>query len=51
MEDLAVNKKFIDQLTGWTARTNLEKKLILGVMHKKNHKDMVEFEEAQSKRS
>ncbi len=47
MENLAGNRKFVDQLSGWTAKSNLEKKLVLGVMHKKNHKDVVPtFDEA-----
>ena len=42
MEKLAGNNDFIELLTGWQPKTTLEKKLILGIMHKKNHKDVNE---------
>ena len=40
MPNLGKNEKFIDQLVGWTAKTPMEKKLVLGILHKKNHKDL-----------
>ena len=32
-------------LTGWTAKTAFEKKLVLGIMHRKGHKNFEELEE------
>lgn len=42
MQKLAGNKKFVDTFVGWAPRSLLEKKLVLGILHKKNHKDLVE---------
>ena len=42
MNKLTGNRKFIDQMVGWTPKTLLEKKLILGIFHKKNHRDVLE---------
>ena len=42
MQSLAGNEKFVGLLSGWTAKRPLEKKLILGIMHKKCHKDFKE---------
>ena len=47
MEKLADNDKFIELIAGWTPKSNLEKKLVLGIMHKKNHKDVTELDYAQ----
>ena len=47
MEKLAGNDKFIELISGWTPKSNLEKKLVLGIMHKKNHKDVTEQDYAQ----
>jgi hypothetical protein len=33
----------MSQLVGWTAKTPMEKKLVLGVLHRSGHKN---FEEA-----
>jgi len=47
MEQLAGNEKFINLLAGWTPRNLLEKKLVLGIFHKKNHKDAVDHLQPQ----
>ena len=47
MEKLAGNDQFIELISGWTPKSNLEKKLVLGIMHKKNHKDVTELDYAQ----
>ena len=31
--------RFINSLEGWTAKTNFEKKLILGILHRQGHKN------------
>lgn len=41
--DPAVQTKYLNSLVGWTAKTPVEKKLVLGVLHRSGHKD---FEEA-----
>lgn len=41
--DPAVQQKYLQHLVGWTAKTPVEKKLVLGVLHRSGHKD---FEEA-----
>ena len=45
--DQAIRDVFIDKLTGWKCRTNIEKKLVLGVLHRRGHKDF-KFEEDRS---
>ena len=49
MHKLTGNKKFIEMFDGWTPKNMFEKKLVLGVIHKRNHKDVVEqdYEEIQ----
>ena len=42
MNQLAGNEKFVSLFAGWTPKTLTEKKLVLGIIHKKNHKDVVE---------
>ena len=41
MEHLAGNEKFINLLTGWKPKSLMEKKLVLGIIHRKNHKDII----------
>ena len=41
MEHLAGNEKFINLLTGWKPKSLQEKKLVLGIIHRKNHKDVI----------
>ena len=36
---------FIESLSSWKVRTNFEKKLVLGIMHRKGHKNFEEQEE------
>jgi hypothetical protein len=40
--DPAVQEKYLDNLIGWTARTPMEKKLVLGIMHRDGHKNFEE---------
>ena len=40
MKSLDSNQKFVDSLTEWKPQTPLEKKLVLGIIHRKNHKDV-----------
>ena len=46
--DKAMRKVFIDKLSGWKCKTNLQKKLLLGVLHRRGHKD---FEEDSAHKS
>ena len=46
MKNLGTNEKFIEKWTEWQPKTALEKKLVLGIIHRKNHKDVV-FEELE----
>lgn len=34
--------RLVQSLTGWTVRSSMEKKLVLGIMHKKVHKNFEE---------
>ena len=42
MQKLAGNKKFIKMFEGWAPKNLFEKKLVLGILHRRNHKDVVE---------
>jgi hypothetical protein len=37
-----VQEKYLDNLIGWSAKTPLEKKLVLGIMHREGHKNFEE---------
>lgn len=45
--DPAVQEKYIPALVGWTAKTPIEKKLVLGIMHRSGHKNFEEASEQQ----
>lgn len=45
--DPAVQEKYIPALIGWTAKTPIEKKLVLGIMHRSGHKNFEEASEQQ----
>ena len=44
MANLGKNKKFIDSFVDWKTKTSIEKKLILGVLHRRGHKNFEEKE-------
>lgn len=46
--DTDKRQNFIKSLTNWKVRTNFEKKLVLGIMHRKGHKNFEEQEENNS---
>ena len=46
--DTDKRQNFIKSLTNWKVRTNFEKKLVLGIMHRKGHKNFEEKEENNS---
>ena len=43
-EDAAYRSNFISTLNGWKAKTSVEKKLVLGILHRKGHKNFEEME-------
>lgn len=49
MEDLKEDgpklEEYISTLTGWKAKTSFEKKLVLGILHRKGHKNFEEMED------
>ena len=38
-------ENFVEQFTNWKARSSFDKKLVLGIMHRKGHKNFEEREE------
>ena len=51
LADLKINsekrKAFVNSLKGWKAKTSIEKKLVLGILHRKGHKNFEEREELE----
>ena len=45
MAKLGNNKEFIDNLVNWKTKSSIEKKLVLGVLHRRGHKDFEEKEQ------
>ena len=43
-EDENYRNNFIASLDGWKAKTSMEKKLVLGILHRKGHKNFEEME-------
>ena len=43
-EDENYRNNFIASLNGWKAKTSMEKKLVLGILHRKGHKNFEEME-------
>ena len=43
-EDENYRNNFIASLDGWRAKTSMEKKLVLGILHRKGHKNFEEME-------
>ena len=37
--------EFVSTLSGWKAKTSFEKKLVLGILHRKGHKNFEEMED------
>ena len=46
-EDAAYRSNFISRLNGWKAKTSIEKKLVLGILHRKGHKNFEEMEDKE----
>lgn len=44
-EDGPKLEEFVSTLTGWKAKTSFEKKLVLGILHRKGHKNFEEMED------
>jgi hypothetical protein len=42
-----LQEKYMTTLVGWTAKTAIEKKLVLGVLHRHGHKNFEEANDAQ----
>jgi len=40
--DPAVQEKYLHNLIGWSAKSPVEKKLVLGIMHREGHKNFEE---------
>ena len=40
--DPAVQEKYLHNLMGWSAKSPMEKKLVLGIMHREGHKNFEE---------
>ena len=45
--DPVLQEKYLTTLVGWTAKTSVEKKLVLGVLHRHGHKNFEEANDAQ----
>ena len=41
-DDKMKQKQFVDGLDGWRVKSSIEKKLILGILHRKGHKNFEE---------
>ena len=47
-DNQALRKIFIERLAGYKCRTILQKKLVLGVLHRRGHKDFEEDSDNQN---
>lgn len=45
--DPVLQEKYLNTLVGWTAKTAVEKKLVLGVLHRHGHKNFEEANDSQ----
>ena len=51
MDNIANDSKpLIDSLTGWKIKSSVEKKLVLGILHSRGHKNFEEKEQDEHER-
>ena len=44
-EDSIHRNQFLQDFDGWKAKTSMEKKLVLGILHRKGHRNFEEMED------